>query len=196
MITRADFAAIASWVEPGARVLDLGCGDGSLLAYLRDTRHVQGYGIENDEANVIACIENGVCVIQANLEAGLLEVADRSFDIVILSQTLQAMRHTEKVLDAMLRVGNEAIVSFPNFGYWRHRTQIALAGRMPVSKDLPYEWHNTPNIHLCTVADFDALCANKKLQIKNKLVMHNGREQAYFANLLGTLALYRLGVGA
>lgn len=193
MITRADFEVIASWVKPGARVLDLGCGDGALLAYLRDTRNVQGYGIENDEANVIACIENGVNVIQSNLESGLLEVADGSFDVVILSQTLQAMRHTEKVLDEMLRVGAEAIVSFPNFGYWRHRTQIALAGRMPVSKDLPYQWHNTPNIHLCTVADFDALCADKKLQIKNRLVMHEGREQAFLANLLGTLALYRLG---
>jgi methionine biosynthesis protein MetW len=193
MITRADFEVIASWVKPGARVLDLGCGDGALLAYLRDTRQVQGYGIDNMEANVIACIENGVNVIQSNLESGLLEVADGSFDVVILSQTLQAMRHTEKVLDEMLRVGAEAIVSFPNFGYWRHRTQIALAGRMPVSKDLPYQWHNTPNIHLCTVADFDALCADKKLQIKNRLVMHEGREQAFLANLLGTLALYRLG---
>jgi methionine biosynthesis protein MetW len=151
MITRADFEAIAGWIRPGSRVLDLGCGDGSLLAYLEVHRNITGYGIENDDANLLACIDNGVNVIQSNLEAGLKEIEDASFDYVILSQTLQAMRHTEKVVNEMLRVGREAIVTFPNFGYWPHRLQIALGGRMPVSKDLPYQWFDTPNIHLCTV---------------------------------------------
>ncbi len=191
MITRADFAAIASWIPHGARVLDLGCGDGSLLAYLGETRSVSGYGIENDEGAIIKCIENGVNVLQVNLESGMAEIADQSFDIVILSQTLQAMKRTEAVVADMLRVGREAIVTFPNFGYWRHRAQIALGGRMPVSDDLPYQWYNTPNIHLFTIADFEAFCAARHYQVLNRSVFTDGVEQKLLPNLLGTLALYR-----
>ena len=191
MITRADFAAIASWIPEGARVLDLGCGDGALLAYLKETRGVSGYGIENDEASIVACIANGVNVIQVNLEAGMNEIADQSFDVVILSQTLQAIKRTEAVIAEMLRVGREAIVTFPNFGYWRHRTQIALGGKMPVSEDLPYQWYNTPNVHLFTIADFDQFCAERKYRVLSRAVLSNGREQKVLPNLLGELALYR-----
>ena len=191
MITRADFAVIASWIPEGARVLDLGCGDGSLLAYLGETRGVSGYGIENDERAILKCIENGVNVLQVNLESGMAEIADQSFDIVILSQTLQAMKRTEAVVADMLRVGREAIVTFPNFGYWKHRTQIALGGRMPVSDDLPYQWYNTPNIHLFTIADFEAFCAVRHYQVLNRSVFTEGVEQKLLPNLLGTLALYR-----
>ena len=157
---RADFSTIAGWIAPGARVLDLGCADGSLLAYLRDSRKVTGYGIEIDEAGVLASIGNGINVLQSDLESGLAGFDEKSFDSVVLSQTLQAVRHTEEIVHEMLRVGREAIVTFPNFGYWSHRLQV-LKGRMPVSKNLPYEWYNTPNIHLCTVADFDAFCRKR-----------------------------------
>ena len=191
MITRKDFEAISHWVKPGSSVLDLGCGDGALINYLQQSRSIIGYGIENDDAGILACVANGVNVIQSNLESGLKEVGDAAFNYVILSQTLQAMKRTEAVIDEMLRVGTEAIVSFPNFGYWQHRWQL-LNGRMPVSDALPYEWHNTPNVHMCTVADFDAFCARKKLRVLNRLVMNGEREQTLLPNLMGTLALYRL----
>ena len=191
MITRKDFEAISHWIKPESSVLDLGCGDGELLVHLKESRRIIGYGIENDDAGILRCINNGVNVIQSNLESGLKEVGDGAFDYVILSQTLQAMKRTEAVIDEMLRVGTEAIVSFPNFGYWRHRWQI-INGRMPVSDALPFEWHNTPNVHMCTVADFDAFCARKKLRVLNRLVMNGEREQTLLPNLMGTLALYRL----
>ncbi|MEO8104056.1 MAG: methionine biosynthesis protein MetW [Betaproteobacteria bacterium] len=191
MITRKDFEAISHWVQPSASVLDLGCGDGSLLVNLQETRHITGYGIENDDAGILQCVANGVNVIQSNLESGLKEIDDGAFDYVILSQTLQAMKRTEAVIDEMLRVGREAIVTFPNFGYWKHRWQI-LNGRMPVSDNLPYQWYDTPNVHMCTVADFDAFCARKKLRVLSRLVMNHDREQPILPNLLGTLALYRL----
>jgi len=192
MITRADFEVIAGWIRPGARVLDLGCGDGSLLAYLQVHRGTSGYGIENDDANLLACIDNGVNVIQSNLEAGLKEIEDASFDYVILSQTLQAMRHTEKVVSEMLRVGREAIVTFPNFGYWPHRLQIALGGHMPVSKDLPYQWFDTPNIHLCTVQDFEKFCAEHAIAVRERLVMSDGRQVTVLPNVFGKLAIFHL----
>ena len=191
MITRKDFEAISHWIQPGTAVLDLGCGDGALLTHLQETRKTFGYGIENDDAGILACINNGVNVIQSNLESGLKEIDDGAFDYVILSQTLQAMKRTEAVIDEMLRVGREAIVTFPNFGYWRHRWQI-LNGRMPVSDNLPYQWYDTPNVHMCTVADFDLFCARKKLRVLNRLVMTGEREVGVLPNLLGTLALYRL----
>ncbi len=191
MITRKDFEAISHWVQPNSSVLDLGCGDGSLLVDLQETRNITGYGIENDDAGILQCVTNGVNVIQSNLESGLKEIGDGAFDYVILSQTLQAMKRTEAVIDEMLRVGREAIVTFPNFGYWKHRWQI-LAGRMPVSDNLPYQWYDTPNVHMCTVSDFDEFCARKKLRVLNRLVMNHDREQPILPNLLGTLALYHL----
>jgi methionine biosynthesis protein MetW len=187
---RADFSTIAGWIAPGARVLDLGCGDGSLLSHLKQSRGATGYGIEIDDAGVLASIGNGVNVIQSDLESGLAGFDDRSFDSVILSQTLQAMRRIESIVGEMLRVGREAIVSFPNFGHWSHRLQV-VRGRMPVSKSLPYEWYNTPNIHLCTVADFDAFCAERRLRVDERVVLHDARQVHFLPNLLGSLAIYR-----
>ena len=189
-ITRADFAAIAAWVRPGAKVLDLGCGDGSLLKYLAGTRNARGYGVEINDANVEVCIKNHVNVIQMDLEAGLSIFESNSFDCVILSQTLQAMKHTETIVREMLRVGRQGIVTFPNFGHWRHRLQV-IRGRMPVSDELPYQWYDTPNIHLCTLKDFERFCEEQGIQILERVVIDNGRTIALFPNLLGSLAVYR-----
>ena len=187
---RADFATIAAWIAPGARVLDLGCGDGSLLAYLARARGASGYGIEIDDAGVLASVANGIDVLQSDLESGLAGFDDASFDCVILSQTLQAMRHTEDIVVEMLRVGREAIVTFPNFGHWSHRWQI-LKGRMPVSTSLPYQWYDTPNIHLCTVADFDAFLAARRCVVENRVVLAGGQKVSMLPNLRGELAIYR-----
>jgi methionine biosynthesis protein MetW len=183
---------IARWVTPGARVLDLGCGDGKLLKHLWQTRQAPGYGVEIDDAKVIECIRNDVNVLQLDLEDGLAAFADRSFDYVILSETLQAIRRQEPLLQDMLRVGREAIVSFPNFGYWRARIQIAFAGHMPVSKELPYQWYDTPNVHHCTLIDFEALCAKLGLRILERLVLNGGSPVTFLPNLLGSLAVYRV----
>jgi len=190
MIARADFAAIARWVPPNAKVLDLGCGGGSLLEYLKETRNAHGYGIEIADANIIACAGKGVNVIQMDLEAGLSEFEPQSFDFVILSQTLQAMRNIELVVKEILRVGKHGIVTIPNFGYWRHRLQI-IGGRMPVSRDLPYQWYDTPNIHLCTFVDFEAFCRDHGVHILERHVMCDGKDVSLLPNLLGNLAVYR-----
>jgi homoserine O-acetyltransferase len=187
---RADFATIASWIPKGARILDLGCGDGSLLAYLARERAATGYGVEIDDAGVLASVANGINVLQSDLESGLAGFDDASFDCVILSQTLQAMRHTEDIVVEMLRVGREAIVTFPNFGHWSHRLQI-VKGRMPVSTSLPYQWYDTPNIHLCTVADFDAFLAERDFRVENRVVLSGGRAVTTLPNLRGELAIYR-----
>ncbi len=187
---RADLDAIAAWVAPRANVLDLGCGEGRLLKYLKQSREVRGYGIEISDANVLACVKNGVNVIQSDLETGLAGFDAGSFDYVILSQTLQAMRHTEEIIAEMLRVGRQGIVSFPNFGYWPQRAQIML-GRMPVSDVLPYLWYNTPNVHLCTLADFEDFCASHGVRILERIAMHDGRRVRVAANLRGSVAVYR-----
>jgi homoserine O-acetyltransferase len=193
-VARADYATIAQWIGSGARVLDLGCGDGSLLAYLRAARGATGYGIEIANGGVLASLENGIDVIQSDLERGLAGFDDASFDCVILSQTLQAMRHVEVIVAEMLRVGREAIVTFPNFGHWSHRSQI-IRGRMPVSKSLPYQWYDTPNIHLCTVADFDAFLAARKYVVQDRVVLAGRKRVRTFPNLLGELAIYRFRRG-
>jgi len=188
--TRPDFAAIAAWIPPGASVLDLGCGDGSLLRYLQGTSKVQGYGVEISDDNIVACIQNQVNVIQGDLESGLSGFESNAFDYVILSQTLQATRHTEPLMQEMLRVGREGIVSFPNFGYWRNRMNI-LQGNMPVSEDLPYQWYDTPNIHLCTLHDFETFCHDNKIYILDRRVMTGDSEIKLLPNLLGSTAVYR-----
>lgn len=187
---RPDFAAIAAWIPQGASVLDLGCGDGSLLRYLQETRKARGYGVEISDANIVAAIGNGVNVIQGDLESGLSGFEDGAFDYVVLSQTLQAMRHTEALVQEMLRVGREGIVSFPNFGYWKARLDV-LRGRMPVSAELPYQWYDTPNIHLCTLKDFEAFCRDRRVQILDRRVMTGEREITKLPNLLGGMAVYR-----
>ena len=188
---RPDFDAIAAWVKPGAHVLDLGCGDGSLLRFLREARQATGCGVDIADDNVLACARNGVNVIQSDLEAGLNVFETGSFDYVILSQTLQAMKHTERIVKEILRVGREGIVSFPNFGYWRVRSQL-LAGRMPVSPELPYQWYDTPNIHLFTISDFEGFCRGHGVRILDRVVLTAGRPVAAVPNLLGAMAVYRL----
>lgn len=189
---RPDFALMAQWVPEGGQVLDLGCGDGELLRSLRDRRKVTaGYGVEIDDRKVLRCLQNGVNVIQADLDAGLSMFEDNSFDVVILSQTLQAMRHTEHIIREMLRVGREVIVSFPNFGYWSHRLQIGI-GRMPVSDRLPYAWHSTPNIHLCTIYDFDRFCLERNIRVLDRRAFNQGYPQRFLPNFFATLAVYRL----
>ena len=187
---RSDFKVIARWIPRQARVLDLGCGDGSLLQFLAQTRGVQGYGVEISPQNIVACVRNGVNVIQDDLETGLAEIEDDSFDFVILSQTLQAMRHTEAIVDEMLRVGRQAIVTFPNFGYWRNRLAVAR-GNMPVSENLPYEWYDTPNVHLCTIDDFERFCRKRRVRICERVVLSDGAEVGMLPNLFGQLAVYR-----
>jgi methionine biosynthesis protein MetW len=191
---RPDFAAIAAWIPHGASVLDLGCGDGSLLRYLKDTRKVRGYGVEISDANIVACIRNGVNVIQGDLESGLSGFESNAFDFVLLSQTLQATRHTEPLVQEMLRVGREGIVSFPNFGYWRNRLNV-LRGNMPVSKELPYQWYDTPNVHLCTLHDFEDFCRDLDVTVLGRSVMTGGSEVHLLPNLFGSTAVYRFKRG-
>ncbi|MCL5801439.1 MAG: methionine biosynthesis protein MetW, partial [Gammaproteobacteria bacterium] len=195
MVLRPDLEIISEWIAPDSRVLDLGCGDGSLLAYLHASRRVNGYGLEIDEDKILKCIESGVNVIQTDLDAGLSDFDADSFDYVVLSQTLQAVLYPERLLDEMLRVGREGIVSFPNFGYWPNRLQILWGGHMPVSRNLPNEWYNTPNIHLCTLKDFERLCAKKGITILQRTVVDQAHRTNWWMrllpNLLGEIALYR-----
>lgn len=188
---RHDFAIIAGWLPFGARVLDLGCGDGALLQYLKSAMEVRGYGVEKDDANWLDCMSKGINVLQMDLESGLSGFEDQSFDTVILSQTLQAVHNTEGIVREMLRVGREVIVTFPNFGYWRSRMQISM-GNMPVSKALPYQWYDTPNVHLCTINDFDQFCVNCNIQVKERLVLTDNQPVTFMPNLMGSLAMYRL----
>jgi methionine biosynthesis protein MetW len=189
-VGRADYDTIVQWIARDARVLDLGCGDGALLRFLAAQRGATGYGIEIADAGVLASVRNGVNVLQNDLERGLAGFDDAAFDVVILSQTLQAMRRVEAIVAEMLRVGREAIVTFPNFGHWSHRLQI-LRGRMPVSQSLPYQWYDTPNIHLCTVADFDAFLAARSYRVLNRVVLAAGSPVTVAPNLTGELAIYR-----
>ena len=190
---RFDFAVIADWIPAGERVLDLGCGDGNLLRYLRETRNVSGYGVEIDHASVLACIRNGIDVIQMNIDQGLSGFEDQSFDHVIISQALQAMHATERVLNEMLRVAREAVVSFPNFAYRVNREAIAR-GHVPVSEDLPYEWYETPNVRFFTISDFEALCGKLGIEIRERRAFdEHGEPVVDDPNLNGSLAFYRLG---
>jgi methionine biosynthesis protein MetW len=187
---RPDLQYIADWIPPQSRVLDLGCGDGELLAWLAAKKEVSGYGVEIDVNGVVGCVANGVNVIQSDMESGLSTFEDHSFDYVVLSLTIQAMHNIEGILQEMLRVGKTGIVTFPNFGFWENRWQI-LMGRMPVSETIPFEWYNTPNIHFCTVNDFAKLLNKLGLKIDCQLVLNQGEKVEFLPNLLGSLALVR-----
>lgn len=193
--SRIDFRIIADWIRPQSRVLDLGCGDGSLLDYLARSKGVSGYGLEIDDNHVGTCIKRGINVIQTDLDAGLSEFDERSFDFVILSLTLQAVKYPDRLLREMLRVGTEGIVTFPNFGHWRTRWQLGFLGRMPISPALPHEWYNTPNIHLCTLRDFAKLCRDENIEVLESQVVDHAHRQRLgfrlFPNMLGEIALYR-----
>ncbi|WP_292976683.1 methionine biosynthesis protein MetW [Nitrosomonas sp.] len=189
---RPDFATIAAWIKPGSSVLDLGCGDGTLLHYLSNKLNVRGYGVEISAHNILACMQKGINVIHSDLESGLSGFENESFDYVILSQTLQAMKNTENIIQEISRVGKEGIVSFPNFGYWKNRLQVA-SGHMPVSSNLPYQWYDTPNIHLCTLHDFEQLCRQHKINILERQVMNHDEKISLLPNFFGILAFYRFG---
>ena len=189
---RYDYEVITQWIEPGEKVLDLGCGDGDLLRHLMQVRQVQGYGVENDPDKLLGSVRNGVNVIQMDLEKGLVGLEDGFFDHVIMSLSLQAMHNTQGILHEMLRVGREAVVSFPNFGYWRHRQSI-LNGRMPVSESLPHQWFNTPNVRFFTIADFDALCELNGIAVRERLAFDEGKLVLDEPNFLASVAVYRLG---
>lgn len=190
MSERRDLELIADLVPHGSRVLDLGCGNGELLAHLRDRKGCSGYGIELDDANVQACVQRGIEVIQLNLEEGLALFDDRSFDVVLQLDTLQHLRHTETMLRETARVGRIGIVSFPNFAHWPNRVRVA-SGRMPVTKAMPYEWYDTPNIRFGTYADFEVLARRSGLVVTDGFGLQNGRIVRRWPNLLAGVAVFR-----
>ena len=190
MSERKDMELIAQLVPPGSRVLDLGCGTGELLALLRDTRQCSGYGVEIADDNVLACTRRGVNVIQLNLEDGLAMFEDQSFDVVLQLDTMQHLRNTERMLRETARVGRIGIVSFPNFAHWANRLRIA-SGRMPVTKALPYEWYNTPNIRVGTYADFEVLARKDGLRVLDSFGIQNGRAVRRRPNLMASVALFK-----
>ena len=190
MSRRRELEGIAELVPPGSRVRDLGCGGGELLAHLRDARGCSGYGVEIDDQNVLACARRGVNVIQLNLEEGLALFEDASFDVVLQLQTLQHLRNTERMLRETARVGRQGIVSFPNFAHWPNRMSV-LRGRMPVTKTLPYQWYDTPNIRVGTFADFEILARQCGLRILESFGLHEGRVVRWQPNLLASTAVFK-----
>lgn len=194
-LMRPDLKLISEWIEPGSRLLDLGCGDGALLAYLAEHKAVRGYGLEIDADNVAACIARGVNVIQADLDEGLSDFGDSAFDFVVMTQALQALQRPDEAVEEMLRVGKTVIVTFPNFGHWRVRLAL-LRGQMPVTPSLPERWFDTPNIHLCTVKDFEALCAARHWKITDRALLNQAREggllSRWLPNLFAEVALFEL----
>jgi methionine biosynthesis protein MetW len=187
---------IGDWIKENSRVLDLGCGDGSLLETLSNKNQVRGYGLEIDPDSISQCIGRGVNVIEQDLNEGLENFADASFDTVVMMQTLQALRYPHLVLDEMLRIGKQCIVTFPNFGHWRTRADLVFSGRMPVTKRLSYQWYDTPNIHFFTYKDFEALCVERNIDIVNRNFV-GGRASdlgldSIWPNLFAHTAVYRL----
>lgn len=200
MNLKPEFTRLLDWIPEGARVLDLGCGSADLLAYLMKHKNVQGVGLEMDPVSIIASIANGVDVIQADLnDINLVNMfGENAFDVVLTTQTLQSMQRPDYLIDSMLRVGQRAIVTFPNFGYWRNRIQLMSGGKMPVSDSLPYQWYDTPNTHLCTFADFEHFCQERNIYILEQRVLGNAWGAEWLPNLLGEVALYHIekGIGS
>ncbi len=193
---RADLEIIAEWIQPQARVLDMGCGDGELLDFLSQQKQVDGLGLEIDHDNITSCIARGVNVIEKNLDEGLASIDDSSFDNVVMTQALQVMHRPDLIVEEMLRIGNEGIVTFPNFAHWRARFYLAFRGQMPVSKFLSYSWYDTPNIHFCTFKDFEALCIERDIRIIERTVVDNEHRQRWWhklwPNMMGEIAIYRI----
>ncbi len=194
MSERRDLELIAELVPPGSRVLDLGCGDGALLALLRDTRGCSGYGIELDDAKLLECAQRGVNVIQRNLDEGLAIFGDASFDVVLQLDTLTNLHRTEELLRETVRVGRIGIVAFPNFAHWPNRLAV-LRGRMPVSKALPYQWYDTPNVRFGTHADFEVLARRCGLRVLDSFGLHAGAVVRRWPNLLASTAVFRVERG-
>ena len=193
---RVDLQLIADMVDPATRALDVGCGDGSLLAYLVNFKQVDARGMELSQAGVNACVANGLSVIQGDADADLRDYTDDAFDYVILSQTLQATREPREVLRQMLRVGKRAIVSFPNFAHWQVRRRLVFGGRMPETPSLPFKWYDTPNIHLCSIDDFRALCRDMGVRVERAIVLGRNSKPIHLppllVNLVGEQAVFLL----
>jgi methionine biosynthesis protein MetW len=192
---RPEHRLIADWIADGSRVLDLGCGDGAFLAELQRVKGVTGYGVEIDPDNIVACIERGVNVIQANLDEGLSGFDADSFDYVVMTQTVQATRFPHLLIDDILRIGREGIVTFPNMGHWKCRLQFTR-GRMPVTRHLPHTWYDTPNIHMCTIDDFEDLCAGRRIAVIERATVDSQHRAVIgmqlLPNLLAEIAIYRI----
>lgn len=192
---RYDLTHIIPWVAEGSRVLDLGCGGGEFLCELQQTRHIRGLGLELDPINIVAAAALGIDVIQQDMDEGLGNFSDQSFDTVVLAHALQVLHHPHRVLSDMVRIGQEAIVTFPNFGHWRCRIHLGFKGQMPVSRVLPYNWYDTPNIHFCTLKDFEALCSDLQIEIVDKAIVASDGERPlarWLPNLFGVTAVYRI----
>lgn len=192
---RIDFTVLSNWIAPNSRVLDLGCGDGALLKKLRDEKAIEGYGLEISPDHITQCVTKGLNVIEQNIDHGLSNFTDNSFDTVVMTQAIQTLHQPHLALEEMLRVGKECVVTFPNFGHWKARLHLLLQGRMPVSDLLPYEWYNTPNIHFCTFRDFEVLCRDLNINVLQREVVSEGIFSNFsrvFPNLFGVTAIYHL----
>ncbi|MCC4274406.1 methionine biosynthesis protein MetW [Marinomonas communis] len=184
---RADLELISDWVAPNTRVLDLGCGNGALLSHLSEHKNVTGYGLEIDAENINICIEKGIPVLEQDIDEGLKNFDDQGFDVVIMAHALQQFRRPDLLLDEMLRIGKEAIITFPNFGHWRNRVHLGIKGHMPVSEFLPYNWYDTPNIHFCTFKDFRDLCQSKGLKVQRWAAVDGQLRDHWWTRLMPNL---------
>ena len=187
---------IENWVSSGSRILDLGCGDGSILECLKLSKSVDGYGVEIDKDNIQACLEKGLEVIEQNIDEGLTNFQDKSFDTVLVSQTIQVLKNPKEALDEITRIGRQSIIVIPNFGHWKSRLTVFLGGKMPVTEALPEKWYETDNIHLCTVADFENLCSELDIIVEEKKILNaEGKVSSIssgWSNLLSSAVIYRL----
>ena len=194
-MARKDFDIITEWINPNSRILDLGCGDGSLLKLLNVKRNVSGYGVDSSIEKTIKSLDNSINILNADINDHMGYFKDKSFDFVILAQSLQVVENPVLLIKEMLRIGNEVIISFPNMGYWKSRLYLFFKGEMPVTRELPYNWHSTPNIHLCTISDFKKMCLINNFEIINEVVNNvNGKDisSSYFNNLNGVSAIFRI----
>tara|TARA_Y100000389_G_scaffold204538_1_gene257787 strand:+ start:2386 stop:2973 length:588 start_codon:yes stop_codon:yes gene_type:complete len=194
-MVRKDFKLISKWIKSDSKVLDLGCGDGSLLKLLNEERNVTGYGIDSSIEKTIKSLDKNINVINADINNKFDLFLEKSFDYVILAQSLQVVNNPVSLIKEMLRIGDEAIISFPNMGYWKSRLYLFINGRMPVTGELPYSWHSTPNIHLCTITDFKDMCHLNNFSIVDEMISNNKDEnisKSYFSNLMGASAIFRI----
>ena len=196
MRIREDLELISSWVEKNSRVLDLGCGDGRLLKMLKENKNVFGYGVDYDISQIKLSLDNKINVMQLDLNDGLTDFKNDTFDYVVLAQSLQEIKNPEKLLKEMLRIGKEVIISFPNMGHWSSRFQLFVGGKMPITSELPYSWHDTPNIHLCTISDFEDFCKENKFVIAKSSITSDSLLDnlmiRVLPNLFGEVALFRI----